>query len=610
MSSNVLPAIAEDAEKLSPRSVSLGKGEDSSLKKQAKQQQLPQIPHRAPEDSTAQSKAQWENQIAKHILSLFASSQVLEKYSEGKALMEFVDGDDEDDINTTQRNPPSKIVLSQLKKPKKKKPKDVVKKTAVIEEDPRKEDIKMIKSLQKRILKEEEEDDEYGNKYRTNTVIKSKTGEDIIVRGQPKCYPIWFVSSGEVYSDWSGLPGGKKLQAQLNNLYEKRQFIEYLGILEKILVGLWRELLYGESASQLMKEPKFGITAEYASTPIASTSAKSTNIPAATDDQNNLPKRDKNPVISDGSPNPNFGSVLSWSADGHVHVSAAQTITHTHTNGGLHANTHGHSHKVKSDRVIAHGGVLKSDSEVGKPNHATLTEFWKLLVLTCNAMGVLSVERKQFELAMDIFRKAEEWADSEEFLKSKILRRELRAHVADAMAYFFFKKSKALAAMSYSSRALENYELCGNIDGIATCLLHIAAAQSLLGKHKLAHKKLFEFLAMIESGRLALADSTPKQLCLTAIGYHNLAAVQLKLQLPDLACKNSQNARRLARLCLSYSNRYIHVFQYTHEIAIADIKWELARKKAEDLTEEQMRFIKDLSESLFAPHSDLEEQDG
>jgi hypothetical protein len=62
--------------------------------------------------------------------------------------------------------------------------------------------------------------------------------------------------------------------------------------------------------------------------------------------------------------------------------------------------------------------------------------------------------------------------------------------------------------------------------------------------------------------------------------YHNLAAVQLKLQLPDLACKNSQNARRLARLCLSYSNRYIHVFQYTHEIAIADIKWELARKKA------------------------------
>ena len=84
-----------------------------------------------------------------------------------------------------------------------------------------------------------------------------------------------------------------------------------------------------------------------------------------------------------------------------------------------------------------------------------------------------------------------------------------------------------------------------------------------------------------------------------------MAVVQLKLQMPDLACKNSQNARKLARLCLSYSNRYIHVFQYTHEIAIGDIKWELSLKKAKDLTPDQMVLIKELSEALFETPDDI-----
>ena len=57
---------------------------------------------------------------------------------------------------------------------------------------------------------------------------------------------------------------------------------------------------------------------------------------------------------------------------------------------------------------------------------------------------------------------------------------------------------------------------------------------------------------MVEDGRLSFESATPKQLCLVAISYHNLAVVQLKMLVPDLACKNSQNARKIARLCLSY----------------------------------------------------------
>ena len=115
---------------------------------------------------------------------------------------------------------------------------------------------------------------------------------------------------------------------------------------------------------------------------------------------------------------------------------------------------------------------------------------------------------------------------------------------------------------------------------------------------------LFQFMAMVESGRLAGADASPKQLCLVAIAYHNLAVVQLKLNMPDLACKNSQNARKIARLCLSYSNRWIDVFQFTHEIAIGDIKWELSTKKVQDLTQEQLFVVKELAEALFDPFID------
>ena len=108
---------------------------------------------------------------------------------------------------------------------------------------------------------------------------------------------------------------------------------------------------------------------------------------------------------------------------------------------------------------------------------------------------------------------------------------------------------------------------------------------------------------MVECGRLSLTDATPKQLCLVAIGYHNLAVVELKLLMPDLACKSSQNARKIARLCLSYSNRWISIFQYTHEVAINDMKYDLQTKTVSQITPQQMLVIKELAEAMFSIES-------
>ena len=46
--------------------------------------------------------------------------------------------------------------------------------------------------------------------------------------------------------------------------------------------------------------------------------------------------------------------------------------------------------------------------------------------------------------------------------------------------------------------------------------------------------------------------------------YHNLAVAQLALENFQQACVSSQNARRLARLSLSYSNRWMLRFDATH----------------------------------------------
>ena len=110
---------------------------------------------------------------------------------------------------------------------------------------------------------------------------------------------------------------------------------------------------------------------------------------------------------------------------------------------------------------------------------------------------------------------------------------------------------------------------------------------------------LYRFLAMVEDGRLGLESASAKQLCCVAVGYHNLAAVQMKLQVSDLACKSSQNARKIARICLSQSNRWLPTFQRTHEMALEDVKFRLFQRQ--DIDEEHKKQIFELAQELYNP---------
>lgn len=78
-----------------------------------------------------------------------------------------------------------------------------------------------------------------------------------IIIGAPKVFPIWFTSTGEIYSDWSILPGGSKLQAHLKEVYDKGGYLEYLEIVKRILDEEWNMLITSSGgADQVLNASK------------------------------------------------------------------------------------------------------------------------------------------------------------------------------------------------------------------------------------------------------------------------------------------------------------------------------------------------------------------
>ena len=75
---------------------------------------------------------------------------------------------------------------------------------------------------------------------------------------------------------------------------------------------------------------------------------------------------------------------------------------------------------------------------------------------------------------------------------------------------------------------------------------------------------LGQVLFLVESEKLDMCGDQPHLICLVAIAHHNMAVEQQGLGHFEEAVVSAQNARRLARLCLSYSNRWLEAFENTH----------------------------------------------
>ena len=108
-------------------------------------------------------------------------------------------------------------------------------------------------------------------------------------------------------------------------------------------------------------------------------------------------------------------------------------------------------------------------------------------------------------------------------------------------------------------------------------------------------------------GELRRSDSTPPSERARGCSqtnprsYHNIAVQQLLLRRSAEACVSSQNARRLARLSLSYSSRFLKQFEVTHRICLETLNAQKAvdsELKGKD--DKTAQIFKDLSSALFS----------
>ena len=156
---------------------------------------------------------------------------------------------------------------------------------------------------------------------------------------------------------------------------------------------------------------------------------------------------------------------------------------------------------------------------------------------------------------------------------------ELRAYIADTYGFHYYSRGKFHASLRDLQTALKIHSIRKEWDHYAKVLLHVCCVHSRLKDHDDSIQALSAVLQLVEDHKLEDGGSSAQKICMIAVCYHNLAIEQLHQHEFQQACIASQNARRLARLSLSYSNRWLKQFERTHETVLqaVSVKCEEAR---------------------------------
>ena len=216
------------------------------------------------------------------------------------------------------------------------------------------------------------------------------------------------------------------------------------------------------------------------------------------------------------------------------------------------------------------------------------------MVVTCNAFGVRCLEQRKFAHALELFEKAMELSASE--VLPQHVKAELKAFVLDSYAYYYMKRSKCAAALQYITNAMKAHARREDWSHVAKCHLHTSVILSKLDRHDESIRCLGQVLSLVDDGSLDVGRNDAQQLLLVAVASHNIAVEQLVLRHVAEACVSSQNARRLARLCLSYSNRYLPNFEATHVTALKELAASVKSKQSDEQNEIFAKLAKALYE--------------
>lgn len=172
---------------------------------------------------------------------------------------------------------------------------------------------------------------------------------------------------------------------------------------------------------------------------------------------------------------------------------------------------------------------------------------------------------------------------------------ELTAMVKDTYAYYYIRRSKPSASYQYLIAAINIYKRRNDALNVAKCRLHQSYIQCAQHKYSDSMESLRKILNMVEAGALDVESDYNQVLLLSSVTYHNIAVQQLMLGHISDACVSSQNARRLARLCLSVSSHYLPMLELTHKQSLNELSSVLKNSHCE----EQASLFRKLISELF-----------
>lgn len=181
------------------------------------------------------------------------------------------------------------------------------------------------------------------------------------------------------------------------------------------------------------------------------------------------------------------------------------------------------------------------------------------------------------------------------FLPQHIIE-ELTGMAKDTYAYYYMRRSKPSASLQYVISAINIYKRRSDALNVAKCRLHESYIQCAQHKYSKSMESLRKILTMVENGSLDIESENNHQvLLLVSVAYHNIAVQQLMLGHVSDACVSSQNARRLARLCLSVSSHYLPILELTHKQSLNELSGVLKHSQCE----KQATLFQNLIAQLF-----------
>jgi len=236
--------------------------------------------------------------------------------------------------------------------------------------------------------------------------------------------------------------------------------------------------------------------------------------------------------------------------------------------------------------------MMEATQRAGLPGEV-VGRLWRQLVVTLNAFAQRCVEQGNYPVAMELLAKSMDLAADPGVFDLQTMT-QLKAFANDTYAYYYYKRGKAEAALGFASKAMQAHVKQEDWAHVAKAHLHSGCILSKLGRRDEAVRCNAQVLGMVEQGRLEVGGTAPQRLCLVAVCYHNIAVEQLHLRLVSEACVSAQNARRLARLCLSYSTRFLTKFEATHQVALEELSGIAADKNNEDAARLFKKLLKQL----------------